>query len=484
MLQPPLRRMLLTLTPPPGVALHAAPSAAAAAASAPAVAVAVPRAIGWWLLGSATSVFGMVVLGGYTRLTRSGLSMTDWRPEGTRLPSGADEWEAAFSRYKQFPEFQISNADMALDEFKQIYFVEWAHRMAGRGVGLIYGLPLLAFAAAGMVPRALAPRLVLLFAMGGSQGLVGWWMVKSGLEAPPADLDGVPRVSPYRLACHLAMAFTIFSGLFITSLQVLLPEPHGDPAKLSAAARAAVARARGPAHALAGLIAFTAISGAFVAGMGAGFAYNTFPLMEGRLVPAAYFKLEPAWRNVFENVPAVQFDHRVLAVSTLAGVGSFWVYARALPLPPAAKLATHALLIGAGAQVRARARTREQACERRVHARTRVCQTDRGRHRARERERSERESARELDRPLLTQPARAPPSHPGRQASAHSAPACCRLSLAKRRAPPLDGRQVCLGIVTLLNAVPVSLGTAHQAGALGLFSITLTVLHTLRRLPL
>jgi cytochrome c oxidase assembly protein subunit 15 len=379
----------------------------------------VPRIIGWWLAGSAASVFGMVVLGGYTRLSRSGLSMTDWRPQGSRLPAGADEWDAAFARYKEFPEFQLSNSSMGLDEFKEIYFVEWAHRMAGRAVGLIYGVPLAAFAVAGIVPRTLAPRLVLLFALGGSQGLVGWWMVKSGLETPPADLDGVPRVSPYRLACHLTMAFTIYSLLLGTAFEILWTSPHaailgpgatagagagavstsaahaadGTRAKVAQAARSSLNAARGPARALTALIALTALSGAFVAGMGAGFAYNTFPLMDGQLVPDGYWKLRPAWRNVFENVPAVQFDHRLLATTTLASASAFWLFARTLPLPPAARAATHALLLGVAAQV-------------------------------------------------------------------------------------------ALGVATLLHAVPVGLGTAHQAGALSLLSIALATLHTLRRLPL
>lgn len=281
---------------------------------------------------------------------------------------------------------------MELSEFKQIYFVEWAHRMAGRAIGVIYGLPLLGFALAGRIPRALAPRLTLLLALGGSQGLVGWWMVKSGLEEPPSDLDGVPRVSPYRLACHLTMAFTIYSLLLATSLQILWPAPHGPPAAVPPAARRALVAAARPALALSALIALTALSGAFVAGMHAGYSYNTFPLMEGKLVPDGYWRLEPAHRNFFENVPAVQFDHRLLATSTLCGVTAFWFYARSLPLPPAARLASHALLAGAGAQV-------------------------------------------------------------------------------------------ALGIATLLHAVPVELGTAHQAGALSLFSITLALLHTLRRLP-
>lgn len=175
----------------------AGPSGTAAAA---AVAEPVSRAVGWWLIGTAGSVFGMVVLGGVTRLTRSGLSMVDWRPQGRWLPQTEEEWEAEFDKYKQFPEYQRlhKGTGMSLDDFKGIYWYEWAHRMAGRSIGLIFGVPLLGFIAAGKIPRSLGPTLGGLFLLGGSQGLVGWWMVRSGLEQPPADLDGVPRVSPYR----------------------------------------------------------------------------------------------------------------------------------------------------------------------------------------------------------------------------------------------------------------------------------------------
>lgn len=355
-------------------------------------AIDVPKAVGWWLMGCSASVFGMVVLGGYTRLTRSGLSMTDWKVQGTALPASEEEWQAAFARYREFPEYQRLNKGMSLEEFKEIYFVEWAHRMAGRAVGLVFTLPALAFFAAGMVPGALVPRLGLMFTLGGSQGLVGWWMVKSGLEEPPADLDGVPRVSPYRLACHLAMAFTIYSLLFSTALDILRPPAQATAAELSDAARRAVDLARPRARSLAALVAITAISGAFVAGMQAGYAYNTFPLMDGKLVPEGYWSLTPWYRNLFENVPAVQFDHRLLATTSLTAATAFWISTRKLALPPPARLATNALLIATSAQV-------------------------------------------------------------------------------------------ALGIFTLVSAVPVHLGTAHQAGALTVFSVTLFLLNTLRRLP-
>jgi len=296
-------------------------------------------------------------------------------------PVSLDEWEAEFAKYKRFPEYQRLHPDMTLDEFKSIFYLEWAHRMAGRAVGIIFGVPLLYFAARGKITRGLAPTLGLLFVMGGSQGLVGWWMVKSGLEEPPKNSDGVPRVSPYRLAAHLTTAFVIYSLLLYTALGVLQPRAPAVPEPLAAF--------KSRAHLLALLIGVTAISGAFVAGMQAGLAFNTFPLMEGRFVPEGYFGLEPAYRNFFESVPSVQLHHRILALSTLTAVTAFWVFAQRVPLPPTLRRATDVLLLGAAGQVT-------------------------------------------------------------------------------------------LGVATLLNAVPVWLGSAHQAGALTLFSIMLFTLHATR----
>lgn len=323
----------------------------------------------------------MVVLGGVTRLTRSGLSMTDWRPQGSLPPTTDQEWQREFDKYKHFPEYQRLHPDMTLDEFKGIFWLEWGHRMAGRMVGVIFGVPLAYFAMRGRIPAALAPRLGLLFCMGGGQGLVGWWMVKSGLEEPTHE-DGIPRVSPYRLAAHLTTAFAIYTLLLYTALGILQPRSPGGVV-------ASLAPYASRIHALAGLIGITAVSGAFVAGMQAGLAFNTFPLMEGRLIPEGYFELQPAYRNLFESVPSVQLHHRVLALTTLGSVSGFWLWAVRMPLPPQLKLATNLLLVGAWAQVG-------------------------------------------------------------------------------------------LGITTLLYAVPVHLGSAHQAGALTLFSIAVFCLHSVR----
>ncbi len=184
----------------PRVQSSVAAGAAVAAATDAAAASAAP--VAWWLAGTAGAVFGMVVLGGVTRLTRSGLSMTDWSPAGGMPPRGEEEWAAEFAKYKQFPEYARVNSLMTLDEFKSIYYMEWGHRMAGRAIGLIFGLPMVYFMARGQIPSSLRGRTLGMLALGGAQGGIGWWMVKSGLEQP-RDAYSRPRVSAERLATHV-----------------------------------------------------------------------------------------------------------------------------------------------------------------------------------------------------------------------------------------------------------------------------------------
>ena len=305
-------------------------------------------------MGCTGSVFGMVVVGGITRLTRSGLSMTDWRPQGKSWPRDAAAWEEEFDRYKQFPEYQrlYKGSGMTLDDFKNIFFWEWSHRMAGRAIGVIFGAPFAYFALRGMIPRSLAPTLTGLLLLGGSQGLVGWWMVRSGLESKAVDEinGGIPRVSPYRLAAHLTCAFTLFSILLYTGVGVLQPR--------AASVMPALQGLHGRVKLLAVLVGVTAVSGAFVAGMQAGLAFNTFPLMEGRLIPVGYFELQPAYRNFFESVPSVQLHHRALALTTLGSVSALWLHAQRLPLPRQLRLATDVLMLAAWAQARPRDRPR------------------------------------------------------------------------------------------------------------------------------
>ncbi|XP_021665738.1 cytochrome c oxidase assembly protein COX15 isoform X3 [Hevea brasiliensis] len=263
-----------------------------------------PRAqkmVGIWLFGSAMWVFSMVVLGGVTRLTRSGLSMTDWKFTGSLPPVSDEEWLNEFEKYKQSPEYKRVNKGMSVEDFKFIYWMEYAHRMWGRGLGIMFALPFSYFLRKGYITLRLGLRLSTLFALGAGQGLIGWWMVKSGLEEPASDY-AQPRVSPYRLAAHLTSAFVIYSGLFWTALSVVMPEP---PAESLAWVRGAakVKRLALPASLIVGI---TAVSGAFVAGNDAGHAYNTFPKMGDTWIPEDIFEMKPLIRNFFENTSTVQ----------------------------------------------------------------------------------------------------------------------------------------------------------------------------------
>ena len=301
------------------------------------------KAIAWWLGGCSAWVASMVVLGGVTRLTRSGLSMTDWKFTGEMPPRTEEEWTAEFSRYQKSPEFRRVNSSMTLDEFKFIYWMEWAHRMWGRGLGIAFALPALFFYVRGAIPSPLLRRLGLLLAMGGTQGLIGWWMVRSGLHEPSSPYE-VPRVSPYRLATHLASAFVIYGTLLWTTFQVALPR---NPKDFSSLSMKILKKRSAPVTAL---LAMTAASGAFVAGLDAGHAYNTFPTMNGEWIPAEYWAID-GWRNAFENTAAVQFHHRMLALSSVAAVTALWATSVRLPgLPRSTKTLLYSLLGAVGAQ--------------------------------------------------------------------------------------------------------------------------------------
>lgn len=301
-----------------------------------------------WLFACSGLVFGMVVVGGLTRLTKSGLSMTDWKFAGERAPMTQTEWEEEFERYKSFPEYEQVHKGMTLDEFKFIFFMEWGHRMLGRVVGLGFLLPLTYFAARGrlsMPGLRLPARLTGIFGLIVGQGFVGWWMVKSGLEKPAKEYE-VAKVSPYRLATHLLSAFVIYTCMLTTGMRVWTgPVAQGVPipARLKLAVTATTA-----------LVATTAASGAFVAGNGAGLCYNEFPLMGGRFIPEDIVNpyLDPKWRNFFENSTLVQFNHRVLGCSTAAVVTGLFFYTRSMPgLTANARLASKSLLTMVGLQV-------------------------------------------------------------------------------------------------------------------------------------
>lgn len=256
------------------------------------------RAVRAWLLAVAALVLAMVVVGGATRLTESGLSITQWQPiSGALPPLSSGDWQAAFDSYKAIPQFRELNAGMTLDAFKQIYWWEWTHRLIGRVIGAAFLLPLLFFLWRGWIEPAWRGRLWALFGLGAFQGAVGWWMVASGLA------DRV-EVSQYRLAFHLLLACIIYVAMIWTA-QDLAPRAAADVPR----------RVRAGALVLLGLTLTQIYLGAIVAGLRAGRIFNTWPLIEGRLVPPAaqLFFNQPWWRDVFENPLTAQFDHRMLA---------------------------------------------------------------------------------------------------------------------------------------------------------------------------
>jgi cytochrome c oxidase assembly protein subunit 15 len=329
-----------------------------------------------WLLLCAAMVFAMAIIGAITRLTESGLSITEWKPiSGAIPPLSEAQWLAEFEKYKQIPEYQVMNRGMSLEEFKHIFFWEWFHRLWGRLIGVVFAVPLIWFAVKGMISRPMLPRLVGLFLLGGLQGFIGWFMVQSGLSERT-------DVSHYRLAMHLSMALILYALLIRTALGLRHPGagPRAELAPLVWHGRAALA-----------LVAITVVWGAFVAGLDAGFAYNTWPLMNGDFMPPEVWNLSPAWLNFLENTATVQFTHRWLAIVTALAV------------------LTYVWRIGQRSDVAARAKT-------------------------------------------------------------------VALGLA---AGVLA--QVGLGITTLLLAVPVALGSAHQGGAMVVIGLLVWSLHTLRR---
>jgi len=286
-------------------------------ASAPARA----RPVALWLLGVAGMVWVMVALGGATRLTGSGLSIMEWAPlTGALPPMSEREWHRLFELYRAIPQYALVNAGFGLEGFKEIFWLEWAHRLWGRLIGLAYALPLAWFWLRGRIPAGYKPRLLGLLLLGGLQGAVGWFMVASGFEPDRTT------VSPYRLVVHLALALGLFAALFWTALSLLRPLSEAPPLPPSASGL------RRQVLAAFILVSLTMLAGGFVAGIRAGFDYNTFPLMAGELVPAEYWRLTPAWRNLTGNIAAVQFNHRLLAtLAGLAALGAAFVAWRRLP---------------------------------------------------------------------------------------------------------------------------------------------------------
>ncbi len=332
----------------------------------------------YWLFVCALTVFAIIVIGGLTRLTHSGLSIVEWLPlVGSVPPLSQADWEASFTAYRATPEFRLVNFDIDLEGFKRIFWFEYVHRLLGRLVGLVFLLPLLWFLWRGQVRGARAWRLGGIFLLGGLQGALGWYMVKSGLVDDP-------RVSQFRLTAHLGLAFVILGAQLWIALELLVPQARREPAS-----RAATGLPRFSLL-VAATVFLMVLSGGMVAGIRAGYAYNTFPLMNGQLVPAEILLLEPWYRNFFYNMATVQFVHRTIAWLLMLLVPLLWWQARRIP---SVQRAAHVLL-------------------------------------------------------------------------------------------GVLAVQVALGIATLLLRVPVSLASAHQAGAVVLFAVSLWVAHSLRCAPL
>ncbi len=256
------------------------------------------KAVSRWLLIMVFLVIAMIILGGATRLTNSGLSITEWKPiTGAIPPLSAAEWAAEFEKYKQIPEFAVEHSDMDLEGFRFIFFMEWAHRQLGRIIGLAYAVPLLYFFISKQLPTGKSFRFFVILILIGVQGGIGWWMVASGLVNDRVD------VSQYRLATHLGMAFVILGFLYWT----LKDQREGWSFQSDIPAN--------PFHAflLSFFVFLQIIFGAFVAGTHAGKAYNSWPMMDGDFIPSGYGAMEPYWKNFTENIATIQFNHRTLA---------------------------------------------------------------------------------------------------------------------------------------------------------------------------
>ena len=269
------------------------------------------RRVAAWLLVCAALVFAMVVVGGVTRLTHSGLSMVEWQPlVGAIPPLSEADWQSLFAKYQQTPEFKLVNHAMNLEGFKAIFWWEYLHRLLGRSIGVVFLLPFLWFLFRGKLDRPVAWQLGGIFVLGALQGALGWYMVKSGLVDDP-------RVSQLRLTGHLGVALAIFAAELWIALQLLFPDRLRTGATLE--------------KSLPVVVFLMALSGGMVAGLRAGFAYNSFPLMDGHLIPPETLMLEPWWKNFVYNMAAVQLVHRAIFWALAVLVPLAWWRQRSLP---------------------------------------------------------------------------------------------------------------------------------------------------------
>jgi cytochrome c oxidase assembly protein subunit 15 len=295
------------------------------------------RAIAAWLLACCALLFAMIVVGGITRLTHSGLSIVEWQPiVGTVPPLSETQWNETFAKYQATPEFKQVNHRMSIEEFKGIFWWEYSHRLLGRLIGFAFFAPFLYFLYRRWIRGRLAWKLAGIFVLGGLQGAMGWYMVMSGLVDDP-------RVSQYRLTAHLGIALAIFASMLWLALDLLRPSGEARGTVTPGVRRAALA--------LPVLVFVMALTGGLVAGIHAGLAYNTFPLMNGHFIPPETFLLEPWYLNFFSNMATVQFDHRLLAWALALSVPIFWLHALRLELPSSTRALCHLLLAALALQV-------------------------------------------------------------------------------------------------------------------------------------
>lgn len=277
-----------------------------------------------WLLGSSSLVASIVLVGGLTRLEEGGLSMVDWHPLPGLPPMNVKEWEEEFDRYKAYPEYQKKNRGMSLKEFQYIYWYEYIHRQMGRAVGVTFILPAMYY---GYKYPHLRKRLGTISALICGQGLMGWYMVKSGLDKDHRlmkEYNNIPRVSQYRLASHLGLALTIYSSMIWTYLDQTKNQVTNVPKSFRFLIPLSFS-----------LLFATIISGAFVAGMDAGLVYNEFPYMGDSIIPPKMWTIEPKWRNIFENTVTVQFNHRMMAMITTSII--FYLFLNRKKVPTLSK---------------------------------------------------------------------------------------------------------------------------------------------------
>ncbi|PVV04705.1 hypothetical protein BB560_000784 [Smittium megazygosporum] len=318
-------------------------------------------AVGYWLLYCASMCFGIIVWGGLTRLTESGLSIVEWAPiSGAKLPTTEEEWNVEFDKYKEFPEYSVVHTDITLEEFKKIYFMEWFHRNIGRLLGLVYAIPAAYFIAKGKVHKRNILKILGLGGLIGMQGAVGWFMVASGLNKDLGEKTGtIPRVSQYRLTMHLAMAYILYVSFYLYGRKTIrLNKLLSGKMKNAEQMREILSQSRLKIYRhgsvqLAIMAFVTCLSGAMVAGLDAGLIYNEFPLMGGGLLPKReeywneeyaldmYGNSQGMWYNLLENPTTVQIVHRALAMFMCFGISYGWWVGRGIRMNRGSRVLMH-----------------------------------------------------------------------------------------------------------------------------------------------